>query len=587
MPRELTPAEEKALIQKKLRHFTLDKPVEHWLNTGNRRLNAVLGSEEFGLAYGKMMEIFGPNCLASDTHIMVDIWSKGRKINHKATSIERLYERFNQTVVVKDRRGRNTRTVKNAGFFVPSVDKNGVFLRNRVLSVDFAGNKECFEIVTKTGMAIKASKKHRFLTPSGYKELCDLKVGDKVLMHFNKYEEHADKKDKKKRPVELRLDFHPMVQPKLYKKPNIYHHSVHYKRSHLVVEAKMNNLTLETYLKKLDSKQVDGLVFLPKGIHVHHKNRNNQDDVPENLEALSNKEHGKRHSKERSERNLRRVAVTDSIKSIRSVGILPTYDVAVAKPNNNFVANKFVVHNSHGKTMLALLIAALAQADGAKVAWVDLERSFDKPWVEAQGVKYDNVFLARVELVKDGQETRLQTAQEVFEEVEEWIAIKHKNNSDGKILLVVDSLAALMVEEEAEAGIGGQNMRTNMALPSFLSKTLKKWVAMAANTNTLMIFINQIRAAIGQWGTPEYAPGGNATKHYCACRVTVRRVKGGRLKQGPKIVGLRGVIKNVKNKVGGGSIEGCEVGYETLFGRRQWKFPTVADVRKDAGEIEE
>ena len=243
--------------------------------------------------------------------------------------------------------------------------------------------------------------------------------------------------------------------------------------------------------------------------------------------------------------------------------------------------------NSHGKTMIALFLAAVAQANGAKVAWVDLERSFDERWVTSQGVKFNEVFLFQTEILKKGEDVELQSAEELFEEVEYWMKEEHRANPDQKLLIVVDSVAAILTGEEADAGLSGQNMRTNMALPSFLSKMLRKWVALSANCNAMVILINQIRAALGTYGAPEYAPGGNASKHYCSIRATVRRVKGGRLTHMGKVVGLRGVIKNVKNKAGGGSLEGGECGYETLFGKRKWKFPTVAEVRKDGKEGEE
>lgn len=239
--------------------------------------------------------------------------------------------------------------------------------------------------------------------------------------------------------------------------------------------------------------------------------------------------------------------------------------------------------NSHGKTMIALFIAAIAQKDGAEVAWVDLEQSFDEQWVKAQGVDYSRVFVFQLELghFKGEKEPRLETAEELFERVELWMARKHKSNPAGRMLVVTDSIAAILTEREANAGLTGQNMSTNQALPQFLSKFLRRWVALTANYNAMAVFINQIRNNIGGWGAPEGAPGGNATKHYCSVRATVRRVKGGRMLQGRNVVGLRGIIKNVKNKAGAGSLEGFECGFETKFGKKSWKFPSVQDVRKD------
>lgn len=256
---------------------------------------------------------------------------------------------------------------------------------------------------------------------------------------------------------------------------------------------------------------------------------------------------------------------------------------------------------SHGKTMLSLLIAALAQKDGAKVGWMDLENSLDKAWVEAQGLVYDEVRKFKLKILtdkkaskkqdKDKESTngdgvaRLETAQELFEEVELWMAYRKSVEPEGKILIVVDSVAAVLTEEEIDAGTTGQNMRTMMSLPSFLSKTLKKWVALAENYNAMIIFINQVRMKPGvKFGNPEYTPGGKAAKHYCSVRASVRRVKGGRIKQGQQTIGLRGIITNIKNKAGGGSVEGNQCGYETFFNKKRWRFPSVAQTKKEADD---
>jgi len=242
--------------------------------------------------------------------------------------------------------------------------------------------------------------------------------------------------------------------------------------------------------------------------------------------------------------------------------------------------------NSHGKTMLSLLIAGLAQRQGATVAWVDFEQCLDQAWVEAQGVDYSKLHIFTMELqeFKGEKEPRLETAQEVLERAETWMKNRFNRDSEGRLLVVVDSLAAMEVEEEAAAGLTNQNMRTNMSLPSFLSKFSKRWMGRAAVYNAMIIMINQIRTSPKAYGNPEYAPGGNAKNHAFSVRATVRRVKGGRIMQGPIIVGLRGVIKNIKNKTGGGSLEGAEVGFETRFGKKKWRFPSASAVRKESSE---
>ena len=87
---------------------------------------------------------------------------------------------------------------------------------------------------------------------------------------------------------------------------------------------------------------------------------------------------------------------------------------------------------SHGKTLLALFLAGIAQRDGAIVAWVDLENSFDEVWARVQGCDPEKVYLFRTGLIQEGKtkEPRLMTAQEVIAEVEEWMRMQHKKGFD-------------------------------------------------------------------------------------------------------------------------------------------------------------
>lgn len=244
--------------------------------------------------------------------------------------------------------------------------------------------------------------------------------------------------------------------------------------------------------------------------------------------------------------------------------------------------------NSNGKTLLALLVAALAQADGAKVGWADLENSFDKTWVEAQGVKFDQVAVFKPEVGIFGKDksTRLHSAEELFREMEAWMKYHYKQNPKCKLLLVIDSISAILVEDEESGGFSAK-MSSSMGLPKFLSKLGRRWVGKAASYNCMMIFINQIRMAPMAFGNPEKTTGGEAMKFYAHVRAKVRRVKDGRIMGMKKVIGLRGIIKNIKNKAGEGSLEGAECGFETRFGKRQWKFPSVEEIRKEAGGEDE
>ena len=124
-------------------------------------------------------------------------------------------------------------------------------------------------------------------------------------------------------------------------------------------------------------------------------------------------------------------------------------------------------------------------------------------------------------------------------------------------------------------------MRTQMALPQFLGKLLRRWTGLFESYNVLGVFINQVRIAPGvAFGNPEYTPGGKALKFYCHIRSIVRRTKGGRLMKSGKIVGLKGIITNLKNKAGG--VEGSRCGYKIYFdGKRSTKWVDAAMLKAE------
>lgn len=228
---------------------------------------------------------------------------------------------------------------------------------------------------------------------------------------------------------------------------------------------------------------------------------------------------------------------------------------------------------SQGKTALALSLTALAQQQGAAIVWADFENSFDAEWAKTRQMKVEIDSEGKVigpdefELIQPyvgnfekEKLPRLSTAQELCAEVEAVLALKHKKFK--KITLVVDSIPAMLSEGEAEAGLEGQNLRTNMDLPLFLGKLLRRWIGLAQSYNVMMIFINQLRNKPDPYN-PVYTPGGNATRFYCHARVRIRRAKGGFIKKKGKNVGIQGIIENYKNK--SGSPERAKVGFKLYF----------------------
>lgn len=278
---------------------------------------------------------------------------------------------------------------------------------------------------------------------------------------------------------------------------------------------------------------------------------------------------------------------------------------------------------SHGKTALVMALAALAQRDGALVIWADLENSFDYDWAiqrgiakcpaclgkgrdkdgkhckncgekhpcdlcdgggckecansgEVRGTGLDPAKLVLVQpyvgrfMVKASKpgakpklgEPRLSTGTELLAEAEKCILASREKFD--RMFIVVDSIAAILTEGEAAAGIEGRNMRTNADLPMFLSSLLRRWVGFAQAYNCSVMLTNQLRLKPGvKFGSPWYTTGGNAPHFYSHVRVHVGRVKGGKIVDKGKTIGIQGVMKALKNKSGG--LEGSEVGYKIMF----------------------
>jgi RecA/RadA recombinase len=239
--------------------------------------------------------------------------------------------------------------------------------------------------------------------------------------------------------------------------------------------------------------------------------------------------------------------------------------------------------NHGGKTLIAEMLTGLAQEDGASACKIDLEGSHDDAWSKLQGVNTDGLFVIQPKLGKfhkNDKHIRLQGAEEMFDEAEAWMEIQHTRNPTGRMIVVVDSIGMLKTRLQNQAGATGQNMRTSTDGAIFFATHLPRWVGLALNYNALIIFINQIRHNPAQrFGDPEYSPGGNQKDHACSVRVKVRRIKKGQIKQMGKVIGIIGIIRNIKNKAGGGSREGAECGFRYRFGKT-WTFMSRAKAER-------
>ena len=183
---------------------------------------------------------------------------------------------------------------------------------------------------------------------------------------------------------------------------------------------------------------------------------------------------------------------------------------------------------SSGKTTLALHVVAQAQRSGGICAFVDAEHALDVGYARKLGVKTDDLLVSQ----PDCGEQALEITEMLV-------------RSGAVDVVVVDSVAALTPRAELEGEMGDSHVGLQARL---MSQALRKLTGTISKSNTLVIFINQIRMKIGvMFGNPETTTGGNALKFYASVRLDIRRV--GALKDGEKVVGNRTRVKVVKNKM--------------------------------------
>ena len=183
---------------------------------------------------------------------------------------------------------------------------------------------------------------------------------------------------------------------------------------------------------------------------------------------------------------------------------------------------------SSGKTTLALHVAAEIQKEGGTAAFVDAEHALDPQYAEKLGVQTEDLLVSQPD-----------TGEQALEITDMLV------RSSAVDIIIIDSVAALTPKAEIEGEMGASHMGLQARL---MSQALRKLTGNIKRSNTLVIFINQIRMKIGvMFGSPETTTGGNALKFYASVRLDIRRI--GAIKKGDEIVGNETRVKVVKNKV--------------------------------------
>lgn len=317
-----------------------------------------------------------PGCVAGSTPLLIRRGEHSARYFTIATAFKNTQKSWNKTIPSR----------------IMSVS-DGIAQWMPIKNILYSGKKQTYEVVIEDHDSVTTTIDHRFLTREGYKQLKDLSIGDKVVVkgkhltgNFGRFIHHN-------RRI-VAADYHPFARQKIVNGYGPYG-NILYCRA--VLEANLNNIPVKEFLSivHLQPDKVLSLKFLPKEIHIHHKDENPENDSLENLEPLTKLEHDTHHG-HNNVANLGAWSGLYKTKTAKIISITPsaiedTYDIEMEdKEAPNFLVNDIVLHNSGKSTTFRRIYTLLYGANKA-VNSITTAEDFDQAVANDPMVVFDNV----------------------------------------------------------------------------------------------------------------------------------------------------------------------------------------------------